>query len=311
MTIGILGNPEKPDLAAAVDTLVEILRRRSIGMVVDEAMRDAFARLEGICEFRPAVELRQDVDVVIAFGGDGTMLAAGRLLAGSDVPLLGVNLGKLGFLAEFSVDSLEETIDALESGAVRVERRTLVEARFPDNPEQQPLIALNDVVIDKRGGALMLKLEAYINGDYLASFSADGLIVATPTGSTAYALSVGGPVIAPEAGVLVVAPIAPHMLTARPVVIADDSVVDVYLRPSHHAGSGDGVHVIADGQLHRNIPMPTRVMVQRYEHALVLVKRTSRTYFDVLRAKLLWGREPLLNDDRATAAGEHQQEKRP
>lgn len=299
MIIGIYGNPRKPDLPSAVNALADILQARAIAFLLEESMRPAFANLQERCEFVSAETMRSRCDVVIAFGGDGTMLGAGRMLAGSNVPLLGVNLGKLGFLAEFSVDDLDETIEAIVSGDVRVLGRTLLEATFPDNPDQDSMIALNDIVIDKRGSALMLKLETYINGEFVSAFNADGLILATPTGSTAYALSVGGPVVAPTAKVLVIAPIAPHMLTARPVVIDDDAVIDVHLVPRGDHLEHERVHVYADGQLHRNIPIPTRVVVRRHEHSVGLVKRTSRTYFDVLRAKLLWGREPVMNERKS------------
>ncbi len=295
MFIGVIGNTGKPETAHGVRALGAILRRRNVPFLLQDGLREAFPDLDAVGEFAAVEAIRERSSVVIAFGGDGTMLSTGRLLAGSGVPLLGVNLGKLGFLAEFSIDTLEQTVDDLIGGGFQIVERTLLQATFPDNPELDPIIALNDIVIDKRDGALMLRLQAHINGDYLGTYNADGLILATPTGSTAYALAVGGPVVAPSARVMVIAPIAPHMLTARPVVVADDAVIEVVATSPRHE---ETIRVYADGQVHRSVPMNARISVTRYQHMASLVKRRSTTYFDVLRAKLLWGIEPVLNIQR-------------
>ncbi len=298
MRIGIIGNPTKPQLPSAVRHLLDILDRRSVPSLLHEQIRDAVEGIDG--EYVTEEELKRQATLVIAFGGDGTMLAAGRLLAGSGIPLLGVNLGKLGFLAEFSVESLELTVDRYLQGNYRIVERSLLRATFPDNPEVAPLVGLNDIVFDKRGAGLMIRLETYIDGDYLGTYNADGLIFATPTGSTAYALAVGGPVVTPDARVTVIAPIAPHMLTARPVVVPETAVIDVY--PFSHQ-DGESAHIIADGQVERNVPMPVRVSITRHEYSACLVKSMSTTYFDVLRAKLLWGQEPVLSVQRYSTNG--------
>lgn len=302
MVLGIIGNASKPETPGAIRALVEILDRRSIPFLLHDQLIDVFSDLNGIGETVSMEGLIGGATIAIAFGGDGTMLATSRTLAGTGIPLLGVNLGKLGFLAEFSVETLEQTIDELVNGACHIVDRALLCATFPDDPSQEPLIGLNDIVIDKRGAGLMLQLETYINGDYMGTYNADGLIVATPTGSTAYALAVGGPVVTPNAQVTVIAPIAPHMLTARPVVVPDTAVIDIY--PVTHRGDRMA-HIYADGQEHRNLPMPTRVSITRHDKVACLVKRTSRTYFDILRAKLLWGREPVLNVRPELNEGKH------
>ena len=272
----------------------EIFERRGISFVVSDELRDLLP-LESL-RFVQELELRERCSVAVAFGGDGTMLAAGRLLAGSGVPLIGVNLGKLGFLAEFSVDDLEETLDEYLGGGCHEVERTLLEGTFPEDPGAEPIVGMNDIVVDKRGvrdhrGALMLKMEILVNGDFMGAFRADGMIVATPTGSTAYSLAVGGPIVAPNAGVTVIAPIAPHMLTARPVVVRDSSIIEII--PSAD-NEDEVIRVYADGQVHRTVAMPCRIRITRLRHTVSLVKRTSTTYFDVLRAKLLWGREPAV-----------------
>lgn len=295
MRIGIIGNIRKENTPKAIESLIGILRNRNIDFVLQERLLDAFNSLDPTYPYVETDDLRTECDAVFAFGGDGTMLSAGRLLAGSGVPLAGFNLGKLGFLAEFSVAGIEEMVDEFLGGSCRIVDRTLLEATFPDNPEKTPLTGLNDIAIDKRETRLMVNLAVHVDGDYLGTYSADGLIIATPTGSTAYSLSVGGPVVVPNAGVFVIAPIAPHMLTARPVVIPDSAMLEII--PVPHGAADESIHVIADGQNHHYLPLPSRITIRRHPATLRLVKRTSRTYFDILRAKLLWGRRPSLGED--------------
>lgn len=292
MVVGIIGNATKAETVTAVRALADMLAARAIPFVLDAELCRSVAALADLGPSVAADRMRTEATVVVAFGGDGTILSTGRLLAGSNVPIIGVNLGKLGFLAEFSLGTLEPTIDDFIAGRCRIVERSLLQATFPDDPELEGLLGLNDIVIDKRDGSLMLRLETRVNGDYLGTYNSDGLILATPTGSTAYALAVGGPVVVPSARVIVIAPIAPHMLTARPVVVSDDAVVEVRATAHRHEES---VRVFADGQTARNVPLGARVRVTRYPFTVSLVKRTATTYFDVLRAKLLWGIEPTLN----------------
>lgn len=300
MIVGIIGNTTKPETVHAVRLLRALLDDRAIAYVLDEDLVTLCDPGRSARSIAPAV-MREEASVVIAFGGDGTMLATGRMLAGSGVPLLGVNLGKLGFLAEFSLNEVQSAVDDFVAGRCRIVERSLLEATFPDVPGLEPMLGLNDIVIDKRDGSLMLRLDTRVNGDYLGTYNSDGLIVATPTGSTAYALAVGGPVVVPSARVLVVAPIAPHMLTARPVVLSDASVIEI--RPQSHR-AGEDVRVLADGQVERLVPLGSCIRVTRHAACVSLVKRTSTTYFDVLRAKLLWGIEPALNIGRPATGGE-------
>src|SRR5687767_3870297 len=156
MTIGVVGNNAKPDVATAVGSLLAILDARKIEYILDVDMRDVLSSIARTAKFVEAAAMREGVDVVIAFGGDGTMLATSRLLVGSRIPLLGVNLGRLGFLAEFSVDALDEMIEELVDGRVQIVERGLLQATFPDNPTIEPLVALNDIVIDKSDGSRMV-----------------------------------------------------------------------------------------------------------------------------------------------------------
>lgn len=292
MKFGIIGNTNKSGTLPAILKLIESLRQRNLDWVLHDRM-SGIPELASAGAFVPREEMRDSCDAIIAFGGDGTMLSTGRMLAGSKAPLLGFNLGNLGFMAEFSVDAIDETLDEFIGGSCLIVERSLLEATFPEETGKSPLVALNDIVIDKRETRLMVNLDVTVNKDFLGRYTADGLIVATPTGSTAYALSVGGPVIVPGSEVILLAPIAPHMLTARPVVIPDSSKIEIIAVNSNQKES---VHIIADGQNHHYLETSSKITIARHRHTVRLVKRASRTYFDVLRAKLLWGQRPSPED---------------
>lgn len=298
MRIGVIANRRKRATPQAVERFLAELERRSITAILAPDLRELVS-IPQSARFGTEEELVRDAEAIAVFGGDGTMLNTSRRFAGSGIPLIGFNLGRLGFLAEFSVDDMGPTIDALRAGNVRIVERTLLEASIDG---EEKLVAMNDIVIDKRETRLLVKLEVRVDGEYLGTYSADGLIVATPTGSTAYALAVGGPVVTPNAGVFVLAPIAPHMLTARPVVLSDAATIEITPITDH--GESQEVRVIADGQETRHIATPESVTVRKHPATVSLVKSAERTYFDVLRAKLLWGRRPSLSTEIADTAQE-------
>ena len=291
MQIGIIINERKSRAAASVERLLAEIDLRGDVPLVMEAKDPSDADNIPVERVRPEI-LRERSDVVVALGGDGTMLAAGRLLAGSGTPMIGVNLGRLGFLAEFDVEEIARTLDEVAANRARIVERRLLDATIEGSSDT--IVALNDIVVDKRDTSILVSLEVAVNCDYLGTYTADGLVVATPTGSTGYALSAGGPVVAPNAGVLVIAPIAPHMLTARPVVIADDAVISIRAKVGEY--EPESAHIIADGQIDAQLVAGRSLTIRRHPHVVHLVKSESRTYFDVLRAKLLWGGRPTQED---------------
>jgi NAD+ kinase len=212
------------------------------------------------------------------------MLAAARMVGALGTPLLGINLGKLGFLAEVSIDEIEPVLDEIARGDYLVEDRMVLTVRRDHDAET--ICALNEVVVDKGQSARVIELETFVNGEYLVTYSADGLIVTTPTGSTAYSLASGGPIVAPASKVVAINPVAPHTLTARPVVVPDDSVIRLVV-----AAEGRPVHLTADGQIERTVDTPAEFEIRKAGYTVKLVKRKQRTYFDLLRTKLLWGRD--------------------
>ena len=291
MTYGITGNPTKDALWAPLADLLGWLDGQGLPVRLDPALADGL-RQRGLpgADAAPLALPDAGLDVLLSFGGDGTLLRTAHRADG--VPILGVNIGRLGFLTKVEVQDVTATIEAIEAGKTGVERRmTLavdVEGGVPDSAPGQALAevpswALNDVVVDKSGTTSMIQVEATVGGDYLNTYWADGLVVATPTGSTAYALSVGGPILVPGTDALIVAPIAPHTLTARPIVLPCFSELTLRVETRGHpfAFACDGVSTILDGG--------ATVRIRRAEHEVPLVTLPDRDYFQTIRDKMSWG----------------------
>lgn len=284
MTYGITGNPTKDALWQPLSDLVDALATEGLPFHLAEPLaaglrdRGLSAHATAHATGTPAA----GADVLLSFGGDGTLLRTAHHADG--VPILGVNIGRLGFLTKAEVSEVWATIEAIEAGQTGVEERmTLdVEVDAPDLGDT-PTWALNDVVVDKSGTTSMIQVEATVDGAFLNTYWADGLVVATPTGSTAYALSVGGPILVPGSETLVVAPIAPHTLTARPIVLPCNAelVLRVETRGHPFAFACDGVSTLLDGGV--------TVRIRRSEHVVRLVTLPDRDYFRTIRSKLSWG----------------------
>ena len=228
-------------------------------------------------------EFEKTTDLVMVLGGDGTFLAGGRLAISRDVPILGVNLGRLGFLTEITVDELFPALEKIEQGPVTFEKRHLLHARI--KKDEQVLFeghVINDAVINKSSIARMLEVEARVDGNFLALFKADGLIISTPTGSTAYSLAAGGPIVFPTMEAIVMTPICPHSLTHRPLVIPDHFSITV------HTQQPENVNLTLDGQIGRALLPGEYVEVARSPYVLEVIKSPFKNYFDILKSKLRW-----------------------
>lgn len=232
-----------------------------------------------VCSTCSAVDFRKYADIVVTFGGDGTLLGTAHLLIGSDVPIMGVNVGKLGFLAEYPVSFLDDSIMQIVKGHYRVVDRSTLEVVV----DGQSHFALNEILVDQASDAGLLELKAFVNDHHTADYRADGVLVATPTGSTAYSLAAGGPIIAPSATVLCITPISPHTLTLRPLIVSDDSEIRFLL-----VAEDSEATIVADGHVVGRIKTGETVTIRRSEHLVKLVKRADSTYYDLLREKLLW-----------------------
>jgi NAD+ kinase len=285
-----VGIVAKARLSAAAGHLTDIagwLERRGIEPVFETAT----AALAGATRARRADpdELPRLVDLVVVLGGDGTLLGtAGRIARSNhDIPILGVNFGGLGFLTEITLSELYPSLEAVLAGHAAMDERmmlrsitTRADAVYDDR------VVLNDIVVTRGSLSRIIEVSVWVGDTFVARFRSDGLIVASPTGSTAYNLAAGGPIIHPSVEALVVTPIAPHTLTNRPIVVPSD--VEVRLRP-HVEGRDNEIYVSFDGQFNFALEPDDELRIRRAERPLRIVRATTRTYFEVLREKLKWG----------------------
>lgn len=289
MRFGVIGNIEKAGLTEAVSSLVKSLEGAGIEYVVDDRIAALLAK-DGMKLSSSSIGKEEQcvagVDIVAVFGGDGTILAAARKVGSRGIPILGVNLGKLGFLTEFGPEGLQHQLTDIVNKRYVVEERLVLKATTPSAPGKT-LYAVNDIVVDKARSSRMIDLEVHIDTNFAVTYSADGLIVSTPTGSTAYALSNGGPIVTPASNVVGITPISPHTLSGRPLIVPDTSAIRIIAD-----AESQEVLVSVDGQEVACATSPVEVLIQKADYRLRLVKRVDRSYFDVLRAKLLWGEGP-------------------
>lgn len=286
-TIGLIGKFGDPNVAGTLNQIAAHLRRRQSRVLLD----DSSARLmpnSGL-EIANRTVIGEQCDLVIVMGGDGTMLNAARSLVDYEVPILGVNLGRLGFLADVSPGELPHSLDAVLNGQFREARRSLLHAQVMHGDRVTgEADALNDVVIHKREVARMIEVDTFLDGRFLNVYRADGLIISTPTGSTAYALASGGPIIHPGLEAVVLVPICPHTLTHRPIVVKADSVIEVVL----NAVNPTQTQVTCDGQVSLALESGDHVVIRKKDRKVRLIHPLNHDYFKLLRAKLSWGLNP-------------------
>ena len=224
-----------------------------------------------------------DVDFVISIGGDGTFLRAASMVGSKATPIIGVNTGRLGFLADIHPDEIDHAIAEIVDGHYAVEPHAVIMVEADGEIIEGSPFALNDIAVLKRDNAAMISVRTCINGEYLVTYQADGLIVSTPTGSTAYGLSNGGPIIVPDADILCLTPVAPHSLNVRPIVINDDSEITLEVESRSH-----NFLVAIDGRSEKLLES-TRLTIRKAPYTINIVKRDSRSYFSTLREKMMWG----------------------
>ena len=286
--IGIVLKPHQPEALNTICELVVWLAQRGITLIGGpELEREQIEHQTG-CPV-PQVEnesLARDVDLILVLGGDGTMIATARMIGDQEVPVLGVNYGGLGYLAEFRIEELYTALESILEGNYRLDRRVMlaVELCRGDAPLKTSRV-LNDVVINKSALARIIEIETYLNSQFVNSFRADGLIISTPTGSTAYNLSAGGPVIFPSMNAVVITPICPFTLSNRPIVVPDDAEIELLLKTDK-----EEVALTLDGQVGFPLEVEDRVKIRKSRTTFNLIQPSNRNYFDVLRDKLRWGR---------------------
>src|SRR5215469_6621183 len=277
----IISRPESPQVAQIVPGLLKWLDEHGYKVIIDLATSSYTSEPEVV----PRAEMgSKQLDLVVVLGGDGTLLSAARVTAAIDVPLLGVNLGSLGFLTEVPPQSLYPMLEAIAEGDATVEHRALMQCELLRGDEVRgKYLVFNDAVVNKTALARLNTYDLYIDKVFVSSYRADGMIIATPTGSTAYSLSAGGPVLMPSVGALVVTPVAPHALTHRPLVVPDSAEIEILLRTEDEVA-----YLSLDGQPGLDLCDGDRVLCRRSAHQVNLF-RTGSDFFQVLRSKLKWG----------------------
>ena len=280
-TAAIISRPDRPEVAQIIPDLLLWLGDHGYEVVTDLET----AQYSGSKEAVPRSQLgTRHLDLVVVLGGDGTLLSAARATAPIDVPLLGVNLGSLGFLTEVPPQALYTVLDAIADGRASVEHRSLMSCELLRGDEVRgSYLVFNDAVVNKTALARLNTYDLYIDKVFVSSYRADGMIVATPTGSTAYSLSAGGPVLIPTVSALVVTPVASHALTHRPLVVPDSAEIEILLRTEEEVA-----YLSLDGQPGLDLCDGDRVRCRRSEHQVNLF-RTGNNFFQVLRSKLKWG----------------------
>lgn len=290
--VGIIANPARPVVSHLIPELVRLLSSRSgkpsLAAVLADMVSDETARRA--CVIVDSDDLAvQDVDWVIAIGGDGTLLKTARLVGASGTPILGVNSGKLGFMMQTTPDELDEAIEQVFDGQYSLDKRLVLQGRIGngtpgDAAADGVFSALNDIVIDKGSICRVIELGIYVNDEYVNDVMADGLIVSTPTGSTAYSLAAGGPILAPGMEAIVVSPICPHTLSNRAMVLAARDRVRIEVTADH-----PDLLLTVDGQENVVIQPGSTVELYRADHTIHLIRFSDRSFYDVLRTKLKWG----------------------
>ncbi len=285
--VGIVSKPLDPAVEKTLNRVIATLNRLDRAVIVDET--SAELRPEGSFTVEPAEELSQACDLVISIGGDGTLLQSAGLIYPSEVAIMGINLGRLGFLTDSRPDAVDSEIEAVLNGDFISEERTVLGCElYRDDGIIAAADGLNDVVIQKWNTARLITLDTYVDEKFLHSQRSDGMIVATPTGSTAYALSGGGPILDPSINAVALVPICPHTLTNRPIVVSDRSRIEIHIVTERE----DESRLTCDGNSIHDLVPGDRIVVFRREKSVRLVHPKYHDHFATLRAKLDWGRAP-------------------
>lgn len=290
LTFALFGNIYQHEKSAAIRQVLACLEEKGARILIEEEYCDFLrcSELIGPGSMETFCGSQFSADFAISMGGDGTLLRTASQVGSRLTPILGVNMGRLGFLADVSAKDFPAALDALYHGDYSVEDRALIQVETDGEPLDGCPCALNDVAILKRDTASMISIRTSINSDYLTTYQADGLVISTPTGSTAYSLSNGGPIIVPRTGVLSLTAVAPHSLNVRPIVIPDSAVVELTVSSRSHT-----FLVAIDGRSSK-MPEGTTLRLSRAPYMVKVVKRPDTRYFSTLREKMMWGADTRM-----------------
>ena len=286
---GIWGNTEKDTFWSLLEPILEWSKKNSLDASITTRIKDSLPT-----DFKHSPNIIQsaddfkNLDFLIALGGDGTILSAARAIGGRNTPILGVHLGKLGFLAEVTVDEMFTRLDELVAEEFFKQPRMILKATLFENNNSKIFYALNDFVIDRGNSQRIISLELYADDHFISSYDSDGVIISTPTGSTAYSLSAGGPILVPKLNAIVITPLSPHTLSLRPIVLNEDQVVKV-----KSLEQGDLAFAV-DGQVHENFSKNTNLTIEKSPFSINMITFKDSNYFKTLNAKMGWGRRGNL-----------------
>ena len=285
LRFAIFGNVYQAKKSASIQKILSYLSEREADVFMEREFYDFVTKGQHLdVQVTRVFEGNDfDADFVISMGGDGTLLKSAHFVGNKSIPIMGVNMGRLGFLADVSPQDIESAIDALYRGEYDLEDHAVIQVELEGQTLQTCPRALNDIAVLKRDNASMISIRTSVNGEYLVTYQADGLIVSTPTGSTAYSLSNGGPIIVPQAGILCLTPVAPHSLNIRPIVVKDDSEITITVESRSH-----NFLIAIDGRSER-CEEGTRLTIRKAPYGIHIVKRRGQKYFSTLREKMMWG----------------------
>jgi len=279
-TIGLIAHTGKPGVAELVNAVADEFSGHSMSILIEKET----AALAGKQSTLTMPELAKECDLLVVLGGDGTILNVTDHIADALKPIFGINVGSLGFLTGVSSAAVREAVEAIAKGKIAFSERALLEVNLGDAPSKtEPMIALNDAVFSRGELSRLIRLRTRVDGEALTEFNADGLIIATPTGSTAYSLSAGGPILEPESGVFVITPICPHVLTNRSIIVSDDSVIEVEASERDYP-----VFLTIDGREPMRIAQGSVVTIRKAKRTLQLAALPNVSFFSLVRQKLKW-----------------------
>ena len=284
-SFGIWANTDKPSFWKVLPDIVSWAKNKSIDLYITTRIESKLNDNDLDYQLIESADDFVKLDFILTLGGDGTILSLARAVGDRGTPILGIHLGKLGFLAEVVLEDMFPRLDAVTAGDYNLQKRMVIKCIVKNGNEPQIFYALNDIVVDRGKSHRLLNCELLANDDFVAKYNADGLIVATPTGSTAYSLASGGPIVMPTFGSMVVTPICPHTLTLRPIVFPDDQILEI----SFPEDGEKDMALVVDGQVNEYLKSIAKVVIQKAPYKINMVNFTDSNYFNTLRTKLGWG----------------------
>lgn len=286
MQFGLIANFRRPGAVEAINKIADWCREREFDVVLGHDSPDVDVDIPVI----PRQDIGKESDFIISLGGDGTILATARALGENSIPILGINLGTLGFLTQFTPEQLEDALERVVNNNFRLSERLALKAEVIDGERLEFPYALNDIVIDKGDVSRVINLSLYAGNEYISSYTADGIIIATPTGSTAYSLAVGGPILNPTMQAFIASPISPFSLTSRPLIFPPELALEIRVRSEH----GNALLTI-DGQVATKFSPRGTIRITRARHRVKFIQFAENSFYEVLRRKLHWGRLPVVD----------------